>query len=259
MNQKLPENHPQAKTIDAVLGQLDQIISDTTAANNYLFLFAHVYRETTQKVKEAIDAGRFENGKRMEKMDVFFANLYIQAYHDFQANKSIPKSWAFAFNVQSEKLSLIQHVLLGMNAHINLDLAVAAANTVQGKEIIYLKKDFMTINEILAELTNAMQKNLGKVSFMLKILDIFGFRSDEKIINFSIKKARDFAWINALELALVDGKLKHSRINEIDKRVLELSKMIKAPPGKFLSSILKIISMFESKNLLKIKHKLAEI
>jgi hypothetical protein len=28
----------------------------------------------------------------------------------------------------------------------------------------------------------------------LKLLDIFGFRNDEKIINFSISKARDFAW-----------------------------------------------------------------
>lgn len=255
MNQSVPPAHATAKTIDEVLAQLDEIILQSVSSKNYLFVFAYVYRKTTQKVKEAIEAGRFEDGKRMEKMDVIFANLYIRAYYDFQIQKSIPKSWAFAFNLKNEQLALIQHILLGMNAHINLDLAVAAAEVAPGKKIIGLKKDFMTINEILAELTDVMQKNLGKVSLMLKVLDIFGFRSDEKIINFSIKKARDFAWINALELALLDGNTQKARIVEIDTRVLELSKMIKNPPGKFLSLVVKFIAMFEAKNLVKIKNR----
>jgi len=255
MDEKPASNHLPAKTIDEVLAQLDKIVEHAVGSNDYLFAFAFVYRKTTQKVKDAIESGRFEDNKRMETMDVIFANLYIRAYYDFQIQKSIPKSWAFAFNLGNEQLALIQHILLGMNAHINLDLAVAAAEVAPGKNIIDLKKDFMTINEILAELTNTMQKNLGKVSIMLKVLDIFGFRSDEKIINFSIKKARDFAWINALELALIDGDIQKARIVEIDTRVLELSKMIKNPPGKFLSLVVKFIAMFEAKNLVKIKNR----
>ena len=256
MNQKLPQKPPPAKTIDEVIAQLDEIISHSYSSNDYLFVFADVYRKTTQKIKEAIEADRFEDGKRMEKMDVIFGNLYISCYYNFLLNKNISKSWAFAFRLRNEPLALIQHILLSMNAHINFDLAVAAAEVAPGKTIIDLKNDFMTINEILAELTNKMQKDLGKVSIMIKVLDILGFRSDEKIINFSIKKARDFAWINALELALIEGETRQISINNIDNRVLELSKMIRQPPGKFLSIVLTFISMFETRDLEKIKRKL---
>jgi hypothetical protein len=64
-----------------------------------------------------------------------------------------------------EKLAFVQHILLGMNAHINLDLAVAASIVSPGNAIIKLKSDFMIVNQILAELTNKIQKRLGRVSF----------------------------------------------------------------------------------------------
>ena len=81
----------------------------------------------------------------------------------------------------------------------------------------------------------------------MKLLDIFGFRSDEKIINFSIKKARDFSWLNAMELALMDQRGQVNRTNEIDKRVAELAMQIKNPPGKIIKFILKLIRIFEVK------------
>ena len=256
MNQEANPKHLPASTIDEVIEQLNTIIKESISSNNYLFAFAYVYRETTKQVKTAIDAGRFEDGPRMEKMDVIFANLYIQAYHDYKVSKSISGSWDFAFSARDEKKTLIQHILFGMNAHINLDLSVAASTVSNGAEIMNIKNDFMTINQILAELTNSMQKDLGKVSFMLRLLDIFGFKSDEKIINFSIKKARDFAWLNAMELALCEEGKQQSRIEEIDKRVLELSKIIKDPPGRPLALTMKIISFFESNDPAKIFNKL---
>ena len=245
-----------AKTIDEVLLQLDDIINQVVADNNFLVAFAYVYLETTKKVKNAIEDGRFEDPERMEKMDVTFANLYIKAFNDFQISNKISQTWKFSFDAKNEKLSLIQHILLGMNAHINMDLAIAAASVANGKGIIDLKGDFMVINEILAELTDIMQKGLGKVSILMKLLDFFGFRSDEKIINFSIKKARDYAWLNAMELALMEDNARKSRIEEIDLKVLELSKMIKKPPGKLLGFVLKFISLFETKDSNKIIEKM---
>ncbi|MCK5105556.1 MAG: hypothetical protein KAR17_22180, partial [Cyclobacteriaceae bacterium] len=112
------------------------------------------------------------------------------------------------------------------------------------------------VNQILGELTNTIQRGLGKASLMMKLLDFFGFRSDEKIINFSIKKARDFAWLNAMELALLDKDSRNDRIEEIDRRVLELSKMIKNPPGRLLKGILIFISKIEEKDVNKLIEKM---
>ncbi len=245
MNQRSTSFRQVAKTIDEVLLQLDEIIQQSVEENNFLCTFAYVYRRTTAEVKKAIESGRFDDPVLMEKLDVTFANLYIEAYHKFRNAVNPSKSWQFAFESGENNLAIIQHILLGMNAHINLDLSVAAASITRGEEIIQLKNDFMTINQILAELTQTIQRGLGKASIMMKLLDLFGFRSDEKIINFSIKKARDFAWINALELALLHESARNVRIEEIDKRVVELSKLIKNPPGKFLSVVLKVISWFE--------------
>lgn len=236
-----------AKTIDEVLIQLDEIIKQSAHSENFIFAFAFVYRETTAKIKDAISDGVFEDNIRMEKLDVVFANLFIEAYNHFESCQPTSKSWSIAFDSGKTKLSLVQYILLGMNAHINLDLSIAASRISQGKDILSLKNDFMHVNTILAGLTNTMQRSLGKVSFMMKLLDIFGFRSDEKIINFSIKKARDFSWINAMELALMDQSGLEKRINEIDIRVAELAMQIKNPPGKIIKLILKLIRIFEVK------------
>ena len=261
MNQPTTPTHaPELPaTIDEVLIQLDKIIRESAEGGDFLCVFTFVYRETTRKVKLAIEQGRFENGERMERMDVIFANLYIREYYNYHLSKTKSNAWDYAFKSKNEKLSLVQHILLGMNAHINLDLSVAAAAVAKGPDIIDLKNDFMVINEILAELTNTMQKQLGKVSPMMKLLDFFGFKSDEKIINFSIKKARDFAWLNAMELSLSEEKARNQRITEIDRRVLELSKMIKNPPGKLLKLLLKIIAAPESNHPEKIIEKLKAV
>lgn len=248
----------EAQTIDQVLQQLDEIVDTSINQEDYFFLFTYVYRETTAEIKNAIQNKRFENPARMEKMDVVFANLFINAYYEHQISQPIASCWKVAFESRKEKLAFVQHILLGMNAHINLDLAVAASMVSPGNDIITLKNDFMVVNQILAELTNKIQMRLGRVSFFMKLLDIFGFRNDEKIIDFSISKARDFAWINAMELALLEKEQALIRQAEIDIRVLEISKLIKNPPGKFLTLALKIISLFENRDPKRIIKKLKQ-
>ena len=154
--------HESENTIDVVIQQLDDIINENVLENNYICIFAYVYRRTTLDL--------FEDSSRMEKLDVIFASLYIHAFRKFKAGEETSKSWEFAFRAKDRKLSLIQHIMLGMNAHINLDLSIAAAEVSNGEHIIELKSDFMTINHILAELTQTMQRSLGKVSFLLKVL-----------------------------------------------------------------------------------------
>ncbi len=244
------------KTIDEVLHRLDEIIQESIQEKTYLCLFAYVYRETTAEVKKAIEQGRFEDPERMEKMDVIFANLYIYAYENYKNKQEVSKCWDHTFDAQRKRLAVMQHVMLGMNAHINHDLSVAAAQVAKGNQIITLKNDFMIINDILSELIDRIQDSLGRISVPMKIMDIVGWRYDEKIINFSIRKARDFAWLNAMELALLNNELLETRKKQIDLRVMEFSRLIMHPPGKALRLMLKVISFFETKDPIKIMKKL---
>ncbi|MEO1626876.1 MAG: DUF5995 family protein, partial [Bacteroidota bacterium] len=182
-----------AQSIDEVLQQLDQIIADSIDQASLLGAFAALYRQVTARVKQGIADGRFEDGARMERLDVVFANRYLAAYAQYKAAGEFPtQSWLLAFEkTRLPELLIIQHLFLGMNAHINLDLGIAAAEIAPGESIHELEKDFMEINQLLLEMVGAVQKRIGELSPLFWLLDWLGGVSDERLAGFSLKAARD--------------------------------------------------------------------
>jgi len=237
------------KNINEVLNTLDLIIEETVRENNFLGIFAYVYRRTTAQIKKETENGAFEDNERMQQFDVVFANLYIDAYYNYKAGKPISQSWAIAFDAQKEELASIQHLVMGMNAHIQLDLGVAASRIMKGKNIEALESDYNKVNRILADLTHEMQKRLNRVSFFMFLLDWIGARTDEKIINFSITAARERSWKVAQQLWKLSESEQQIKISEVDFRVMNLSQKIKNPPGMILKFAMKLIKTFEAKNV----------
>jgi hypothetical protein len=240
-------------TIDEVLAELDAIILETTNANDYLGIFAYVYRRTTAEIKKAIIEKQFADNERMEKLDVRFANKYISAYRNFRnSNGSVARAWAIPFLAGREKLTIMQHLLMGMNAHINLDLGVAASETAPGNEITGLKSDFMKVNDILADLTNEMQLRVGRISWWMFLLDRIGGNKDEAVINFSMIKAREAAWEFAVTLAPLQGDSRLMKLEQADAVTSALAGIINRPPGFILRYVLGFISLFEEKDVRRI-------
>lgn len=249
MNLTDKSSRKRPDSIQGVLDALDEIIDKTREENNCHCTFTHVYRRTTFEILKAINEGRFEYPERMAKLDVIFANLYIDAYHSYVNAVPTSKSWTLAFNSKSDRISIIQHILLGMNVHINMDLAVAAATVCKGKDILNLKHDFMLINQILAELVDNVQGGLGRSSPMMRMIDMIGMKKDEWVIGSGIKMARDFAWAHAMELAIMDRSTWDIRILEIDEKVFAMGEQIKKPPSWFLRFLLRWIRQFEKKDV----------
>ena len=247
-----------AKTIDEVLTELDLIIDSTIAENSYLGIFAYVYRRTTAQIKQAIHEKQFEDNERMELMDVAFANLYLSAYQKYSDNQDCSASWKAAFKAKYDKITIIQHLMLGMNAHINMDLGIAAATFAPGLSMAELKNDFMKVNQILNDLTNEMQERVAKVSRLMVLLDLMGKNSDELIVNFSMVKAREQAWNLACVLAELSDAERKSVIEVTDQTIAKLGSMMKSPPGKWLKMALKLIAFFEEKNIKTIISRLKE-
>jgi len=151
-------------TIKDVLKELDSIIDDCILNDSRLGLFAFLYRRTTAEIAKEIKPGNFQDNKRMESYDVEFANLYLDAYHNYKKGLPVSKSSAFAFDSAFEKLTIVQHILFGMNTPINLDLSIATTQTMAGKQINALENDFNKVNDILKQITNELQDNLSLVS-----------------------------------------------------------------------------------------------
>jgi hypothetical protein len=209
-----------AATIDGVLAQREEIVSRTSR----LGFFAALYRKVTERVKEGIRAGRFEDGPLMERLDVVFANRYLDAYAAWQAGRPVAVSWRAAFAAASRSdLAVLQHLLLGMNAHIYLDLGIAAA------EVPVSRRDFDEINDVLLELLDEVQEAISRVSPWLDLLDWVGGSDDEAVAGFALILARNLAWRHA-ETLLFASDDRESIIVQMDITGEAMSGALLRPP-----------------------------
>lgn len=233
------------KSIDDVIDVLDAIIKETESGENPLGYFAVLYQKVTLKVKEGIENNFFDDGERMEKLDVLFAQRYFDAYFAWKKETTITDSWKVCFENSEKYWSVVlQHLLLGMNAHINLDLGIAAVETARGGNIEDLKGDFMKINDILSSLVNEVQSSISKIWPLLgKILKLTG-KIDDYLVDFSMELARDGAWEFALELSSKNKSERTIFIEHRDKKVAQKADLV-LNPGKMAKFILKIIRLGE--------------
>jgi len=237
---------PQATTIDEVILLLQQIIIEAKKEKSTKGYFAVLYLKVTQKVKEGIAQNIFENGPRMEKLDVIFANRYIKAYYQYTNNEPASSSWEITFQeADNYWIIVLQHLLLGMNAHINLDLGIAAAQIAPKNEIHSLEKDFNTINAILSSLVVDVERDLTEVWPILTwvLQRIKGI--DSLLIDFSMQKAREGAWKYALELAPFDGNESEKCIKNRDLVIAQKAKLV-TNIGWFPVLFFKIMRLFET-------------
>ncbi len=196
---------PPATTIDEVIQQLQLLIDDCTKTNDRLGYFAALYHKVTAKVKEGIEQNAFEDGPRMEKLDVLFANRYLLAVKQWQNHQPLSAPWDVAFNASKKSsLLVLQHLLSGMNAHINLDLGIAAAQVSAGHAIQDIHKDFNNINGILGSLVLECQNEINKISPLLSLMGLHAGNSTF-LMQFSISYARDGSWAFAEDLSTKAG------------------------------------------------------
>lgn len=197
-----PSSTPYA-TIGDVLTHLDSVIAQCRQKRSKLGYFAVLYRNVTWRVQQAMLAGRFEDAARMERLDVLFAQRYLQAIEQFWRGEAPSQSWTVAFNAaRFWPFTILQHLLLGINAHINLDLAIAAVQTAPGRELPALKHDFDEISLLLIEMIEAVQARIERVSPWFWLIDRVGGRTDEQLCAFAMQATRYRAWQVAEQLAL---------------------------------------------------------
>jgi hypothetical protein len=147
----------------------------------------------------AIHGGLFDDGARMDRFDRLFDNRYFDAYDAWRRDRSGPRCWREAFGLLDDADTIIvQHLILGVYSHINLDLAIAAARTSLGEAIHALRRNFLLISDILAGVVLSVQDSIGDLSPLMSLLEQVGARTDERILDFSVRQSREEAWYNTV-------------------------------------------------------------
>lgn len=237
-----------ASDIEEVIVTLDDIISKARQEESRRGYFAALYKQVTRQVKQSIEDGRFEDGQRMDRLDTAFANRYFEALEQYEAGEKPSKCWNIAFKTEdAQGLTILQHLLLAMNAHINFDLGIAAAQ-MGLTDIDDLRHDFNIINEILASMLNEVQRTINRLSPLFGLVDVLGGRTDETIANFGIEKAREDAWWFAVQLSGQDAAMQTRTIYGADRKITLLARLI-SEPGGLPAAGFNIIRLFEIKDV----------
>jgi Family of unknown function (DUF5995) len=208
------------ETIDDVLAAMDRQLDREIEENDPAGYFTSVYRAVTARIRDGVRAGEFDNDERMQRFDVLFATAFLDAAEDHRAGLPTSRSWRVALTATRRSTLVLQHVLVGMNAHINLDLGVAAARTQQGGEVADLRDDFERLNDVLAGMVDKMQEALARVSPWTDLMDRVCGGLDEELAGWSIGRARHHAWELAEELSRRGAN--HDRIVDDRDRLVAL-------------------------------------
>jgi len=216
--------------IDHVAAGMQAIVDTARRRDSPVGYFAAMYLGVTGVVRKGLEDGSFTTPDRLARLTRVFAQRYLDAWHAHESGGTPSGPWGVAFSAAEQwRPTVLQHLLLGMNAHINLDLGIASATVAPGLAIHDIRPDFDQINHVLAGLVQGIQDELNRVSPFYRFVDDVGGAVDREVINFSISRARASAWRFATELAGDDVDAEGARVSRRDLDVTRLARDIVHP------------------------------
>lgn len=233
------------QTIDDVVASLAGVERLLLERRDRRAVFASAYLAITLAVRDGADRGAFGDNDWVRRYDVAFANLYRAALLDFERGRfeRVPRSWRFSFETSLSGDSLVlQDLLLGINAHINHDLALALVEvSVDPRDRRHA--DHTKVNEILGAATDALQDRIARAyAPALRVLDQVAGRLDEELAGFSVGHAREASWVSALSLANAQGEAERAAVRrrlDADASVLARLVLSSIPAGTPLMRVLR--------------------
>ena len=193
--------------IDALIGRMEALLGPLQAAGDPRRFFHATYLRTTRAVRDALNAGRFSDPDWVERWDVAFADLYLDALQADSAGEPVPGPWAIAFRTgrQQPAAPALRHVLLGMNAHINYDLPQALLAVISGPEFAdpallgQRRADHQHIDEVLSQRVGAEDAELA-AAVPRATADTLLAPLNRAASRRFLREARAKVWDNTIEL-----------------------------------------------------------
>lgn len=212
-------------TVDGVLERLERCLETARAENSADAYFLLIYIWETRDIAAA--AATFDAPDELRRMIVVFARRYFEARRRFREGAPTTRVWELAFGAaRSSSALVVQHLLLAMNAHINVDLAPAAAETNLSWS------DYARVGAVLERSVAAIQRRLNRTTLALRALDLLAGDFDEMFSTFSLKAARRHAFELAQRLRAAPEPARGALLAEADDFALRLGQRLLSPPWR---------------------------
>src|SRR5258706_4251186 len=133
------------------------------AAGDASGYFPALYSRVTARMGASIEAGAFADGPGLDRFATRFASHYVEAADDHPRGA---RCWQACWNVAGDqRLLIVQHLLLGINAHVNYDLARAVVEVADERgDLVSIRHDFDAVNDVLAATYTDVVKDLDRMS-----------------------------------------------------------------------------------------------
>jgi hypothetical protein len=226
--------------LDDTIEELRRCALEADDASGY---FPALYARVTDRVQQAVADGRFGAPAQCELVARFarsFAGWYTRPR---TGTPPIPRCWQASWDVAGDDgLLIVQHLLLGINAHVNHDLGQVVVGLVDdGHTLDEIRPGFEAVNTILGETYPLVVADLGRVSRWVGTAAAWGGGS---LFNFSLRVARDQAWRLATRLSPLDADARRHEVAVLDDFVSGVAYVV-VEPGWPATWIVPIARRFE--------------
>lgn len=205
-------------------------------------VFLRCYELMTASMLEAIASGEFEDAAWVARLLDHFAEYYFDAADAYDRDAAAaPQVWRLAHDsCLDPDAAALQRLLLGINAHINYDLALALADLL-GPEWGELpiearrlrQRDYARVNEVIAATVDQVQDQVVEpLAPLLRILDVLLGGADELLASRLLDAWRDGAWAHSV--ALLEAQTADERadlLSSIEASALRTGRLILLRPA----------------------------
>jgi len=189
----------------------------------------------TRNMLSALERGEFADEVWMSALLHRFAAYYFEALDAYEQRANVPQVWLHTFETCARpRVHVLQHLMLGMNAHINYDLVWVLVEMLQ-EEWPHLTPeqaqaryhDHLHVNHVIYTTIDRVQDEVVEhYSHAMDIVDKLFLRADEWLLYRLISAWRERVWNDAQTLMTCDAAQVHQVRADISVRAVRRGQAI---------------------------------
>ncbi len=229
-------------TQSAAEERLAALATGWSASGDLRAVFAECYRVMTARLSEGVAAGDFADGEWVARLRDRFADYYFEAldaYGPPPGATPCPQTWRVAFDACARPgCHPLEALLLGINAHINHDLALALADVLDDWDVLTPEQrvarrvDHEHVNDVIRATTDEVQRDVVATwSPAANRLDSALGRVDEWAFGTLVEHWRTRVWDDAMALVAVAPDARSDVVSRLDDDARRLARIIAMLPG----------------------------
>lgn len=224
-------------TQDPVVLKMQNMVQNWETAGDKRAIFLRCYSLMTHNMLVALEQKRFKDPVWVGQLLERFASYYFVALESFERQDGrTPAVWHLAHHASQQPNTMtVQHLLIGVNTHINYDLVLCVRDMLRPEwasltpeRLAERFSDHCLVNEIIAETTDVVQDTIvEKHTPRLDWVDQLFGAWDEWLISRLITSWRNEVWEQGLELLQKDtDEAEQLYRQEVEEKALQRGRLI---------------------------------